>query len=593
MRPNDILAMLEEAEKLAAQNHGLRSSRGGNAPDDGAQINEPANADNAPLAPELDVTPEAEKATFATGEATEPNASTVKVDPAQAARDAAEATQSGDGNGQGVPIGKIDPVKKAVPAEGAENGTAPVGRDPNAPRDLTASWHDNVPTEHKSVVSKGLLFVFGFMLIFGAWSVLSPISSAVVASGKVVSTGKNKLIQHPDGGVVREILVADGSKVQAGDLLLTLDRSAKQAELTRLLARRQTLEARRSRYQAEQRGETLISSSAATGSSESGDDTLSNLRGGQSIVDEATVLAQQQANPMLEEQKKEFEAAGKRLAAQLEAITAQIEGFKEQKIGFEARLAGSQRLLALTERELARVRPLANDGFMPKSRMWDLEKTQLEQITAGQNLRSEIEATNQRIAESTSRLAEIQEDDREKRSEEMTKIIGELAEIRDQIPAAQTAVDLLELRAPVSGTIVNLTANTTGGVVPSGQPIAEIVPVDAELEIEFRVPLEKAKQVPMDAQARVSITTFNRRLYDPIDAQVTFVSADSLTDEQTGESYFLARAKLRETPGKKTGFDEVTTGMAAEVYVVSKPRVFATYIMQPLIDSFKRAFREI
>ncbi|MFD0916456.1 HlyD family type I secretion periplasmic adaptor subunit [Pseudahrensia aquimaris] len=570
MKPNDILAMLEEAEKLAAKNHGLRTSRGG----------EDAPAHVVDDVPDME-TPESSAETHT------PDSGPTQQSASSGAAATAAAAASAN-VGEKVPLGKIDPVKKEVPADAAQTAAAPLGADKNAPRELTASWGDNVPTGHKSIVSKGLMFVFGFLLIFGLWAVLSPISSAVVAGGKIISTGNNKLVQHPDGGVVREILVRDGSQVKAGDLLLTLDRSAKQAELTRLMARQRTLLARKARYEAEQRGESVIGPVSVPAT----DDTLSNLRGGQGIIDEVAVQAQQQASPVLEEQRREFEAARNRLAAQLETIGRQIETFKEQKLGLEARLAGGQRLLALTERELSRVRPLADEGFLPKSRLWDLEKTQLEQITSGQNLRSEIEATNQRIAEATSKLTEIQENDREKRSEEMTKIIGELAEIRDQIPAAQTALDLTELRAPVAGTIVNLSANTTGGVVPAGQPIAEIVPLDAELLVEFRVPLNKAKQVQPEQDARVTITTLNRRLYDPIDATVTFVSADSITDEQTGESYFLARARMRDTPGKKTGIDEVRNGMAAEVYVVSNPRTFVAYVMQPLVDSFHRAFRE-
>ncbi len=89
------------------------------------------------------------------------------------------------------------------------------------------------------------------------------------------------------------------------------------------------------------------------------------------------------------------------------------------------------------------------------------------------------------------------------------------------------------------------------------------------------------------------MSTFNRRLYDPIDGVVSYVSADSLLDQQTGETYFLARAKLTPNPEKRTGVDEVSAGMATEIYVLAEPRVFASYVLQPLIDSFNRAFREI
>lgn len=466
---------------------------------------------------------------------------------------------------------------------------APAAAPQNLPGEVSGaspvSWQDDVPTGQGSVVKKGLLFVFGFLALFGAWALLSPIASAVVAGGKIISGGQNKLIQHPTGGVVRDIMVTDGETVKAGQVLAVLDPSANQAELSRLLARQATLNALKARYEAENSGLELVAEEATPQSNGL------QLRGGQQIA--VAEEPSDETRQILAEQKREFAAGRKRLLAQINAIEYQIETLRDQRTGLEARLAGARKLLQFSQREISKIKPLADQGYLAKSRLWDAEKTQLEQLTEAENLQSEIAATNQRIAEAEANLAQLEEADRETRSEELTRVIGELAEIRDQIVAARTAVDLTTLKAPVDGTIVKMEANTEGGVVAPGQTIAEVVPAGVELVSEFRVPLEKAKHVKVGQKARITVTAFNRRTYDPIDGEVTYMAADSTVDEQTGENFFLARAKLVPNPDKNNGVDEISAGMATEVYVLASSRSFASYVVQPIVDSFSKAFREI
>ena len=208
------------------------------------------------------------------------------------------------------------------------------------------------------------------------------------------------------------------------------------------------------------------------------------------------------------------------------------------------------------------------------------------------NLEAEIEATNQKVLEAEARFAQLAEADREKRSEELTSVITELEQIRDQLSAAQSSLNLTELRAPAAGTIVKMTAHTMGGVVKSGEVVAEIVPLESGLETEFRVSVADVDNVNVGQNARIIVTAFNRRTYDPIDGEVSYVSADSSVDELTGETFFLARARMKPNPEKNLGLHEIQAGMATEVFAESTPRVFMSYALQPLFDSMNRSFRE-
>lgn len=442
-------------------------------------------------------------------------------------------------------------------------------------------WQKQVPTDTSHIVRRGGLFVFGFFILFMLWATLFPIASAVVASGKVVSAGQNKLIQHPTGGVVQDILVDDGTFVDAGTVLLLLDPSGSQAELTKLLAQKSMLTALKQRLEAEASGGEFGNTVSVSGLTLRGSQQTSAVEG------DATINSR-----ILVEQQIEFDAGRKRLIAELDAARHQIESLKDQKDGFETQLDSVRQLLEITRMELAKVEPLVEEGYLAKSRLWDLDKTRLDQISQIGNLESEIDATEQRILEAQSKLAQLKEADREKRSEELTSVITELEQIRDQISAAQSSVNLTELRAPESGTIVKMAAHTKGGVIRGGEVIAEIVPQDAGLETEFRVTPADINSVSEGQDARIIITAFNRRTYDPIEGVVSYVSADSAVDEMTGETYFLARARLIQDPDKHQGLHEIQAGMATEVYAQAAPRVFMSYALQPLFDSMGRSFKE-
>ncbi|MGI9365926.1 MAG: HlyD family type I secretion periplasmic adaptor subunit [Rhizobiaceae bacterium] len=443
------------------------------------------------------------------------------------------------------------------------------------------AWQKQVPTDTSRIVRWGGLFVFGFFILFLLWATLFPIASAVVASGKVVSAGQNKLIQHPTGGVVQDILVEDGAFVDTGTVLLLLDPSGSQAELTKLLAQKSMLTALKGRLEAEASGAEFGNTVSVSGLKLRGPQHTAAMEG-ESVIN----------SRILVEQQIEFDAGRKRLNAELDAANHQIESLKDQKDGFETQLDSVRQLLEITKMELAKVEPLVEEGYLAKSRLWDLDKTRLDQISQIGNLESEIDATEQKILEAQAKLAQLKEADREKRSEELTSVITELEQIKDQISAAQSSVNLTELRAPESGTIVKMAAHTNGGVIRGGEVIAEIVPQNSGLETEFRILPADINSVSEGQDARIIITAFNRRTYDPIEGVVSYVSADSAVDEMTGETYFLARARLIHDPDKHQGFHEIQAGMATEVYAQAGPRVFMSYALQPLFDSMGRSFKE-
>ena len=426
-----------------------------------------------------------------------------------------------------------------------------------------SGWQERMPQDPSRIVRAGSITVFGCLGLFLAWATFAPLASAVIAPGRLVAAGQNKLIQHPQGGIVRRIHVEEGARVRAGDVLVTLDATGDRAEASRLAARRARLEAERDRLQG--RADTGgLGLRGAVG----GNATNSRLRAEQARVQDAVSVRER---------------------AEMDAAASRIEALRERRTGIAGRLAATRRLRDFTLGEIARIAPLAEEGYVARNRLRDLEKERLERIAALQELAAEQAATDQQIVAAEAELDRLQAGMTEQRGNDLTRVLGELAEIEDALTAAEVSLEGTQLRAPVAGVVKGLTAWTVGGVAKAGGVIAEIVPVTASLEAEFRVPPHEIESVSVGQPARVQVTAFDFRTTEPLPGEVSHVAADSSRDEATGETYFLARARI-DAPGAIA--PRLRSGMAGDVFVEGRSRVFLSYLLEPLTKSFGRAFRQ-
>ncbi len=446
------------------------------------------------------------------------------------------------------------------------------------------SWQGRVNSDDNPIVKKGLIIVFGFLGVFLIWALFIPISSAVIATGQLVSVGKNKLLQHPTGGVVEQINAVDGQYLEKGDVIVVLDPSSAQAKLTRLNARHKVLTAKKARLMAEKSGSQTLDFSSPVSLFQS------KLRGpiGMPV---SYVPSPAGANSIADEQQSKFVFGRQRRNAEIEAADLKVEGLRAKRTGLALDLVNQKRLQQLTQMETEKVRPLVKQGYTAKSKLWELEKKLLDQsITISQTV-TRLDSLDQQILESEAEIRKMTAGNKEKISEELTSIIGELGEISDQINASQIAVKLAKVRAPISGTLTKMAIHTVGGVVSAGTTLGEIVPTGTDLIAEVRVAPKDIFYVTKGQSAKVVVTAFNRRLYDPIEATVDYVSADSTT-LPTGEIFFTARVKLGANINGKNGINLLKAGMQTNVFIQSAKRPFMSFMLQPVFDSLQRAFRE-
>ncbi len=169
---------------------------------------------------------------------------------------------------------------------------------------------------------------------------------------------------------------------------------------------------------------------------------------------------------------------------------------------------------------------------------------------------------------------------------------GDRTEHQAQLRVAEDVIARSKIRAPIAGTVVGLKIHTATGVIKPGAPLLSIVPKDEPLVIEAQVVPNDIDVVHKDLPAQVRLTPLNARMVPPLAGRVVWISADRLTDPNTGASYYLARVKLTASVSELPKDVSLYPGMPAEVMILTGKRTFVDYLFAPLSRSFRRAFRE-
>ncbi|MEL6503510.1 MAG: HlyD family type I secretion periplasmic adaptor subunit [Pseudomonadota bacterium] len=473
--------------------------------------------------------------------------------------------------------------------------------------DGTIRWQSATTTDSSAIIRFGFWSVCILMMGFLIWAMTFPLASAVVTPGTFVSEGRNKLIQHPSGGTVRTIHVQEGQSVAVGDAVVTLDTTKSQGELTRLEARHASLVALRARLDAERseglRGmpapvaKNLTKPMRLRGSKDRFGEglRLSSLRAGGDLdpMTTASVKPAPKKPSLMEEQRTAFDKGQAVLKEELAGIKQKILTLSKQREGLLARLEAQQALMAMTASELERLAPLRRDGYVARSRIYDKERSLLETQGAVKALELDVLGLDTQIDEMRIRMRRVKADAASTAAQEYTKIVGELAEISDLLVAARSAVSSAVVRAPEAGVITRMNVATQGGVVGAADPIGELVPAGSALVVQARVAPGDIDYVQRGQDADIAVTAFNRRLDDMLTGRVIYKAADAATDKKTGDPYFTVRLAIDGTKGQ--GRDrraDIQAGMQAEVYIHTGERTFLTYLVKPMIESFRRAFRE-
>jgi HlyD family secretion protein len=411
----------------------------------------------------------------------------------------------------------------------------------------------------------GTLFAVALVGGIGGWAVTAKLSGAVIGQGTVQIDEDLKVVQHVDGGVVREIAVRVGERVTQGQVLLRLDATQAQAEHAILSGQIVELEARRFRLLAERDNLTGLEVPASFAA----ENPL-----GQLAVDEETQL---------------FDSNLAFRTTQLDQMQLQLSQLQQEIIGLEAQQAANASEFALASEELARLRELASGQLVETSRLTSAERDSARLEGQMGEAGAAIARAQSRISELQLRIMGMDSDRRTVAQRELRAVDAQLAELRERLNAATARLDRVDIVAPASGVVNELNVSTLGGVVSPAERLLTIVPDDADLTIEFRVAVTDIDQVTVGKEATLRFSAFNQRVTPEADGVVTRVAAAAQVDQATGQSYYTADVEVMDGAVDVT---QLVPGMPVEVFVQTEEQSAIAYFMKPFTDQVSRAFRE-
>ena len=422
--------------------------------------------------------------------------------------------------------------------------------------------------EHELRVGIRVLLVGG--ILGGGWAAFVPLAGAVVVPGNLVVQSNVKNIQHPTGGVVADINVQDGSRVQTGELLLRLDATQARAGLQMVSKQLDELGAKIARLVAERDGLARIEVPAEL-ASRSGNETVRSLLASEDSLFKARLIARQ---------------------SQKDLLQGKVTQLTEEIVGLEAQLDSKARQLELIAGELTGVQELYDKHLVPLTRLTTLQRESARIDGEHGQIVSSIAETKSKIGETQLQMIRAEQDFRTDVVKELGEAQGKEAELVERSVSARDLLDRIEIHAPVAGIVHQLAAHTIGGVIRAGDTIMEIVPDTEDLEIEARLQPKDIDQVRTGQSAFVRFSAFNQRVTPQLIGSVSYVSADTSRDQQTNAPYFTVRVILSEQERRRLAGQQLVPGMPAEVFMQTRSRTMMSYLFKPIADQMRRAFVE-
>jgi HlyD family type I secretion membrane fusion protein len=419
-------------------------------------------------------------------------------------------------------------------------------------------------------VLAGAVVIASFFGGFGAWAGLAPLASAALASGRVVVESSRKTVQHLEGGIIEEILVRAGDKVQAGQLLLTLAPIQAGAKVDALSRELTNLRAAQARLQAHLQGAAA--------------------------PEFPPDLREQAGDPLvgsiLRAQAELFTTAKTSLEGQISVLEQRAGQLESQIRGLREQITSSDRQLSLLAQQRKDIGFLVEQQLARKSQLFELDR-QIASVSGQRgNDRQRVEEARKAIGEVRSQVISLKDEFVDKQAQELDKVRSQIAEMTQSLKAAEDVLQRLEVRAPVAGTVVNPKYFTKGGVVAPGQPILEIVPTADRLVIEVRISPLDIDSVRPGLSAELRLTALNSRTTPLVPGELALVAADLLEDERTGQPYYVGQINVAPEALARLQDVKLYPGMPVDALIKLEDRTFIDYILGPFEQGLERAFRE-
>jgi len=416
--------------------------------------------------------------------------------------------------------------------------------------------------------SRVLLWMIAlFCCAFVLWASMTEVDELVRGEGRVIPSQKLQVVQNLEGGIVSEILVAEGTFVEAGQVLLQMDDTQFDSNLQGNHLKVMALKARAARLSAEVEGKTAL---------------LAGPQGNNSSEYER----------LFEEEQKLFKRRLAQLNSERKTIQQQIKQKRQSLQQAIAQTGQTEAQLGLAQKELDILKPLLDQGVVSEMEVLRAEKARL-------NAQSDLSRYRFQVPEIEASIGELESMSESRvlryKSEaqaELNSVLAELPRLSQSSGAMEDRVERTSIRSPVRGTVKQLWVNTVGGVVQPGMDILSIVPIEDSLLVEAKVrPSDIARLYP-GQQSRVKVTAYDYSIYGGLEAEVVHISADTIVGDK-GEAYYQLRVRtMRNNLGSAEHPLPIIPGMVAQVDVVTGKKTILDYLLKPVLKARHVVFTE-
>jgi len=427
---------------------------------------------------------------------------------------------------------------------------------------------DDMPTSDRGIRRIGLTIVLVTFGIFGTWAAFAPLSNAVHGSGYVTVQSYRKTVQHLEGGIVKELLVRDGDNVKKDDPVIVLDESQLSAEYES--TRNQLIVARykEARLRAERDQLDTIPSVELKGT-DSG-------RAQEALAGEQQVFVSRKASRL----------------GEISVHREQISQLKAQIVGLEEMIRTKQGLEKSYSGEIVQLKDLLAQGFVDNQRLLESQRKLDMLRTEVADHKSNIAKTKLQISETELQIVQLDKKFNADVADELAQVQAQVFDLQEKEAALQDRLSRVVIRAPESGMVLDMKVHTVGGVVQAGKPLMDIVPLSSDLVIEARVAPVDIDRLELGKTADIRFSAFNNATTPVIEGKLTRISADRLTDERTGDPYYLVRVNVTDDGMKKLANRKLQPGMPAEVLINAGDRTMLEYLLKPARNMFATSMIE-
>lgn len=409
-----------------------------------------------------------------------------------------------------------------------------------------------------------LICITSFFTLFILWASLSELDEVTRASGRIVPSKQIQIIQNLEGGIVKEILVRQGDEVKAGDVLVKLDRTQFDAEFNRNEEEFLSLEATIARLRAESNFEEP--------------DFDENL------LNDHEYMVSRELN-LFNARKAEFDAS-------INSLTARLRQIEQELIETEVSLISAKSSSELADKEVELLKPLVERGIEPQMELVRAEQRKIEASGDSRIAELGIEKAKKSVEEINLQIEAERQKFRASVLTELNEAETNRNQLVDSLPALSDRVNRTDVIAPTDGIINQVMVSTIGGVVDSGMPIVELVPLDDTLLVEAEVQPQDIAFLRPGQNARVKLTAYDFARYGALEGSLENISADAILNDQEQYVYVIQVRTEENSLPSDDGNLPILPGMVAEVDILNGKKSIMRYLMSPVLKLRDNAFRE-